>query len=136
MTATAADAALAAEAVALGMSAAEDYMATAAATPGVGAPVALPSTPGVLGLPPRGLGFDLPPSVPALRRPEPRPEPTQTFGSPLLAGQSFGDVKGLLDALEGTASRSSTYRFVSASSPRTPLLDRIRAAFGALLGRR
>ncbi len=119
------------QAVQLGMDAAAAYMAAAALTPGCGTPVALPASGAAT-----GLGFDLPPEVPALRPQAPRPEPIQTYGSPLLAGLDHGGAVGFQTALEGIQVPSPAYRYVPVSGPRTPLLGRIRTAFGVLLGRR
>jgi hypothetical protein len=133
MTATVVDAALAAEAVALGMAAAEDYQAAGASAPGLGFQVALPSVVSALGRPAQARGTTCPTAPPALR-PKAHVSAQPTYGSPLVAGQSYGDAVGLLAALEGVA--APTYRYVSVSAPRTPLLGRTKAAFDALLGRR
>lgn len=124
------------QAVQLGMAVAEATMAAAQATPGVGFQVALPSVVGALGRPTQGEGYNLPASTPALR-PVPHVDATPSYGSPLVAGISHNGSTGYQDALEGVpAPRPPAYRFVSASSPRTPLLGRVKAAFGVLLGRR
>jgi hypothetical protein len=133
VTATEIQVAHAAEAVRLGRDVAETTMQAAAATPGLGHQVALPSVVGVLGRPTQGEGYNLPDSTPALR-PVAHVAAPVTYGSPLIGGATFGGVTGLLDALEGVA--VPAYRVVSTSSPRTPLLSRLRDAFDALLGRR
>jgi hypothetical protein len=142
VTATEIQIAHAAEAVQLGQAAAAAHMAAAAATPGLGFQVALPSVPGPFG-PPRGEGYNVPESVPALR-PVAHVAAQPSYGSPLVGGQPTSGSVGFLAAMEGIPApvyrsspspSTSGVLFVSAS-PRTPLLDRIKAAFGVLLGRR
>ena len=133
MTAQAEQVALAAAAQRLGERVAAEYTAAAEATPGVGTAVALPYVAGPFG-PPRGEGYNLPDSTPALR-PLAHVSASPTYGSPLVGGLDYGGSVGLLAALEGVQAPSPSYRFVSAASPRTPLLGRIKAALGALLGR-
>jgi hypothetical protein len=141
VTATELQVAHAAEAVQLGMAVAEATMAAAADAPGKGFQVALPAPASGAAT---GEGYNLPDSTPALR-PVAHVSAQPTYGSPLVGGQSFGGAVGFQTAREGVpmpAYRSSPSPatpgvvFVSASSPRAPLLHRIRDALGVLLGRR
>jgi hypothetical protein len=134
VTATEVQVAHAAAAQRLGESAAADHMAAAQLLPGLGFQVALPSVPGPFG-PPQGEGYNLPESTPALRRVAHVSAPP-AYGSPLVAGLDHGGSVGFQTAREGVqVPGPPVYRYVSASEPRTPLLDRIRAALGVLLGR-
>lgn len=143
MTATEIQVAHAAAAQLLGETVAEAQWQAASLTPGLGALVALPTPASGAAT---GEGYNVAPSVPALR-PVSHVSAQPTYGSPLVGGQSFGGSVGAQDAREGVPIPSPVYRsspsptapgvlFVSASGPRTPLIDRIRAAFGVLLGRR
>ncbi len=135
MTATEIQVAHAAAAQRLGEDVAAAHMAAAEAAPGVGFQVALPSVTGPFG-PPRGEGYDVPGSTPALRPLAPV-SAQPTYGSPLLAGLDHGGAVGFQTAREGVDVPSPAYRYVSVSGPRrAPLLGRIKAAVGVLLGRR
>jgi hypothetical protein len=145
MTAGPAQVAAAAEAVVLGMAAAAAYEAAARRTPGVGFLVSLPSVVGALGRPKQGEGYNVPPGVPALR-PVAHVAAPITYASPLVAGQPVGGSVGAVAALDGVAwrmqgsasrtpTRGPAVLLISAPSGRTPLLHRIREAFGVLFRR-
>jgi hypothetical protein len=123
---------LAREAQRVGEAVAAASMAAAQATPGLGFQVALPTPASGAAT---GEGYSLPSSTPALR-PVAHVGAQPSYGSPLVGGQSFGGSVGFLDGLEGVQMPVPAYRFVPVSSPSRPLLDRIRAALGVLLGRR
>jgi hypothetical protein len=136
----------AAAAVTAGMELAEQYWKAAAAAPGKGLAVALPSVPDAQGRRPQGLGFDLPDDVPALREPE-RPRLVPDYASPVVGGAAHHALgSGAPAGMDGVAwpagqtqpssvaSRTSTVQYVPASSRQT-WVSRLREAWDALLGR-
>jgi hypothetical protein len=134
------------EAVDLGMQTAQEYWQSAAANPGVGLSVALPSEPDALGRTPQGLGFDLPPDVPALRKPEPRPRLVPEYASEPVGGMLHHSARpGTSSGMDGVAwppgtnvsaifpARSSV-QYIGASARQT-WRSRLREAWAALTGR-
>jgi hypothetical protein len=122
----------------LGQQLAREYHAAAAASPGVGLAVSLPSVAGPLG-PPQGLNFDLPADVPALRKPAPAPRLVPDYASQAVGGLGFHSTTpgtpAAFDGVSWPSPRSSSIAYISPRSMPT-LGTRIRRAFEVLLGRR
>ena len=131
--------AAAAAAVALGEDTATAYWQAAAQRPGVGALVALQSTPGVV-----GEAYNVPAGTPAIR-PQVRPEPIVAYASPVVGGvgpsgyhgTAPGSTGGALEGVPVPSLRSDPIVYVSGRLPsaRPSLGDRLRGAWKALWGR-
>ena len=138
------------EAIELGERVALEYREAAAANPGVGAEIRLPSYPiASIGRPVTGLGFDTAPEpAPAPGRPRLKLTPdysTDVVGGALHLGTSGpGEPgNGLLDGVSWPAGqpqpssaygRSSSMHYIPASAQPT-WRSRLREAWAALLGR-
>jgi hypothetical protein len=103
----------------------------AAASPGVGALVALPSVPGHMGKP-KGEGFDVPATTPALR-PVAQPAPTPSYADPAVSGLGFGRAAGCADPTRARTDTAANQHHPT--HPVYPRCRRNRAAWDALLGR-
>jgi len=124
----------AAQAIAKGMEQATQYWQAAAANPGYGAEVRLPSSPGVV-----GLSYDLAPEpAPAPGRPQMKLVPD--YGSPIVGGElHYGAPVARTQWPAGTTvtvlpRARSSLAYVPASSTPT-WRSRLREAWAALLGR-
>jgi hypothetical protein len=142
MTADEQAAAAAAAAVELGMQTAEQYWQAAAANPGVGAEVRLPSYPNAsIGRPVVGLSYDTP-GEPAPMPGNPALKLTPDYASDVVGGaiHPAGSPAARTQWPAGTtvtvlpSARGSSVQYVSASS-RQGLLSRLREAWSTLLGR-
>jgi hypothetical protein len=136
------------EAIALGEQIAMQYHEAGAANPGVGLAVSLPSV-SIPSLPPvQGLGFDLPPDVPALRKPEQPLRLVPDYGSPAIGGMLHHTSQpGASSGLDGVswpsgqtqsssvASRTNSVVYVGPSQAQPTWRSRLREAWSALLGR-
>jgi hypothetical protein len=139
MTADSREVAAAAAAQQLGEATAAAYWQAAAATPGAGALVALPSAPGVA-----GESFNVPSSTPAIRpqaRPVAQPQYADLAVGGIGPGGYHGNTSGASGALEGVpvpSVRGDSLVYIPVSSPaasRPSLGDRLRGAWKALWSR-
>lgn len=135
MTATEAEAAAAAAALDLGMQLSAQYHDAAAASPGVGLQVAMPSTPSWLG-PVQGEGFNLPAGAPALR-PAVQAKLVPDYGAEAVGGLGHhsatpGGSAGL-DGVAWPSSRAdapsrSTILYVGRGTKSAPPRSRVKQA--------
>jgi hypothetical protein len=127
-------------AVTAGMAAANEYHQAAGRTPGVGALVALPTEPGVV-----GESYNVPAGMPAVRpavRPTVQPQYAALtvggIGPSGYHGTGPGSQGGALEGVKVPFRRSDSLVYIPVSSPATSrpsLGDRLRGAWRALCGR-
>jgi hypothetical protein len=121
MTAEAEQTAAAAAAVALGEQLSGQYHDAAAAFPGVGLAVALPSAFDAPG-PVQGLGFNIPREQPALRKPDPVSPPGPDYADEVVGGlvhhAATSGGQGGLDGVSwpGSSGRQSVIAYVGRGS--------------------
>jgi hypothetical protein len=130
--------AAAAAAVTAGMEQANQYHASAAANPGIGMKVRLPSVPGTV-----GLSFDTPPE-PAPMPGRPAIKLTPNYASDVVGGALHHGSPSVPTARSddwppnttiAVLPRSSSVQFVPASTPAESVVSRVIGAIRRMLGR-